>query len=219
MTSLLIRRARTADAEDIARVCAAGWRDTYRGVKEPDRIEAVVAEYHARIRREIAAPEGWDGWIVAVEDESVIGAGGGGRTHPAVGESSCFTSTRRAEARGSARSSSRRSRSSSGRRARASNGSASSLKTGKGFPSTSPVASKYTASGPNGAARPKKGMFLSASCDHSRLSSRPNALPGLAGRFRRRGRQLGRGPGAKKLVGDVRDVRRHCCRADNEGGR
>jgi GNAT superfamily N-acetyltransferase len=88
MRSLVIRRAETADAEDIARVCAAGWRDTYRGIKEPDRIEAVIAEYYApeRIRREVAAPEGWDGWIVAVEDESVIGAGGGGITQPGVGE-------------------------------------------------------------------------------------------------------------------------------------
>ena len=88
MRSLVIRRAETADAEHIARVCAAGWRDTYRGIKEPDRIEAVIAEYYApeRIRREIAAPEGWDGWLVAVEDESVIGAGGGGITQPGVGE-------------------------------------------------------------------------------------------------------------------------------------
>jgi GNAT superfamily N-acetyltransferase len=48
----------------------------------------VIAEYYApeRIRREVAAPEGWDGWIVAVEDESVIGAGGGGITQPGVGE-------------------------------------------------------------------------------------------------------------------------------------
>jgi ribosomal protein S18 acetylase RimI-like enzyme len=85
---LLIRRAETLDAEGIARVCAAGWRDTYHGLKEPERIEAVIAEYYApeRIRREIAAPEGWDGWIVAVEDDTVIGAGGGGMTQPGVGE-------------------------------------------------------------------------------------------------------------------------------------
>jgi ribosomal protein S18 acetylase RimI-like enzyme len=88
MRHLVIRRAETHDAEGIARVCAAGWRDTYHGIKEPDRIEAVIAEYYApeRIRREIAAPEGWDGWIVAVEDDTVIGAGGGGMTEPGVGE-------------------------------------------------------------------------------------------------------------------------------------
>jgi len=48
----------------------------------------VIAEYcePERIRREIAAPEGWNGWIVAVEDETVVGAGGGGMTEPGVGE-------------------------------------------------------------------------------------------------------------------------------------
>src|SRR5690349_2513764 len=88
MRRLLIRRAETHDAEGIARVCAAGWRDTYRGLTEPERIEAVIAEYYApeRIRREIGAPEGWDGWIVAVEDDAVVGAGGGGITEPGVGE-------------------------------------------------------------------------------------------------------------------------------------
>jgi GNAT superfamily N-acetyltransferase len=86
--SLVIRRAETRDADGIARVCATGWRDTYRELKEPERIEAVIAEYYApeRIRREIAIPEGWDGWIVAVEDDTVIGAGGGGMTEPGVGE-------------------------------------------------------------------------------------------------------------------------------------
>jgi ribosomal protein S18 acetylase RimI-like enzyme len=88
MKRLVIRRAETDDAEGIARVCAAGWRDTYRGLKESDRIEAVIAKYYApeRIRREIAAPRGWDGWIVAVEDEAVIGAGGGGMTEPGIAE-------------------------------------------------------------------------------------------------------------------------------------
>jgi ribosomal protein S18 acetylase RimI-like enzyme len=88
MSRLIIRRAETHDAEGIARVCAAGWRDTYRGLKEPERIEAVIAEYYTpeRISREIASPEGWDGWIVAVENDTVIGAGGGGITQPGVGE-------------------------------------------------------------------------------------------------------------------------------------
>jgi hypothetical protein len=133
----------------------------------------VIAEYYApeRIRREIAAPKGWDDWIVAVEDESVIGAGGGGITQPGVGEIFVLYLDPPRRGEGSERSSLTRSRSSSGRRARASSGSASSPKTRKGFPSTSPVASKYTASGPNGAPRPKKGMFLSGSCVDSSLSS------------------------------------------------
>ena len=62
MKRRVIRRAEPQDAESIARVCAAGWRDTYRGIKEPERIEAVIAEYYRpeRIRREIGASEGWD---------------------------------------------------------------------------------------------------------------------------------------------------------------
>src|SRR5215218_7033802 len=88
MTHPIVRRAEPHDAEGIARVCAAGWRDTYRGIKEPERIEVVIAEYYTpeRIRREIAAREGWDGWIVAVDGDTVIGAGGGGLTEPGVGE-------------------------------------------------------------------------------------------------------------------------------------
>ena len=54
----------------------------------PEQIEAVIAEYYTpeRIGREIAAPEGWDGRIVAVEGDTVVGAGGGGMTEPGVGE-------------------------------------------------------------------------------------------------------------------------------------
>ena len=85
---LIIRRAEHGDAEGIAWVCAAGWRDTYRGIKEPEQIEAVIAEYYTpqRITREIDAPEGWDGWIVAIEGDTVIGAGGGGMIEAGVGE-------------------------------------------------------------------------------------------------------------------------------------
>ena len=67
----------------------------------------------------------------------------------------------------------------------------------KGLPFYFAVASKYTASGPNGAPRPKKGMFLSGSCDDSSLSSPPqdrsplvtfrNAGPGEHLRSPRRG--------------------------------
>jgi ribosomal protein S18 acetylase RimI-like enzyme len=48
----------------------------------------VIAEYYnpERIRSEIEAPEGWDGWLVAVEEETVVGAGGGGIIAPGVGE-------------------------------------------------------------------------------------------------------------------------------------
>ncbi|MCP9485471.1 MAG: GNAT family N-acetyltransferase [Gaiellaceae bacterium MAG52_C11] len=88
MENLIIRRGESQDVEGIARVCAAGWRKTYRGIKTSERIEAVIAEYYVpeRIAREIKAPEGWDGWVVAVEDDTVIGAGGGGMIEPHIGE-------------------------------------------------------------------------------------------------------------------------------------
>lgn len=88
MGQITIRSAQPEDVSGIVRVCSAGWRDTYRGLKKPERIEAVIAEYYTpdRIRRELAAREGWDGWIVAVEEGAVVGAGGGGITSPGVGE-------------------------------------------------------------------------------------------------------------------------------------
>jgi hypothetical protein len=48
----IVRRAEPHDAEGIARVCAAGWRDTYRGIKEQERIEAVIAEYYTPERNQ-----------------------------------------------------------------------------------------------------------------------------------------------------------------------
>src|SRR5436190_6328282 len=48
----------------------------------PERIETVIAEYYTpeRICREIGPADEWDGWIVAVEDADVVGAGAGGMT-------------------------------------------------------------------------------------------------------------------------------------------
>jgi ribosomal protein S18 acetylase RimI-like enzyme len=48
----------------------------------------VIEEYYTpeRIAGEIAAPEGWDGWLVAVDGDSVVGAAGGGMIDPGVGE-------------------------------------------------------------------------------------------------------------------------------------
>ena len=88
MGRIIIRRAEPDDADGIARVCAEGWRDTYSGIYAPEHIESVIAEYYApqRITAEIIAPEGWDGWNVALEDRRVVGAGGGGMIDAGVGE-------------------------------------------------------------------------------------------------------------------------------------
>jgi len=86
--AITVRPAESGDAAGIARVCAEGWRDTYADIYTPEHVESVIAEYYTveRIRGEIAAPDGWDGWIVAVEVGSVVGAGGGGMIEPGAGE-------------------------------------------------------------------------------------------------------------------------------------
>ena len=88
MGRIIIRQAEPDDAGGIARVCADGWRDTYRDIYEPWRIESAIAEYYApeRIAGEITAPHDSDGWIVAVDEGTVVGAGGGGMIEPGVGE-------------------------------------------------------------------------------------------------------------------------------------
>jgi GNAT superfamily N-acetyltransferase len=88
MGRIIIRKAEPGDAAGIARVCAAGWRDTYDGIYEPERIESAIAEYYTpeRIAGEIVGPNDWDGWIVAVDEGAVVGAGGGGMIEPGVGE-------------------------------------------------------------------------------------------------------------------------------------
>ena len=85
---IVVRPARAADVEGIARVCAEGWRDTYRDIYAAERIEAAIAEYYTpeRILGEVSASDGWDGWLVALDDATVVGAGGGGMTGPCSGE-------------------------------------------------------------------------------------------------------------------------------------
>jgi GNAT superfamily N-acetyltransferase len=166
MRRLVIRRAEIPDAEGIARVCAAGWRDTYRGIKEPERTEAVIAEYYTpeRISRQIAAPEGWDGWTVAVEDDTVIGAGGGGMTEPGVGEIFVLylDPTRRGEGIGTLLLDAiTEQQLAQGAREQ---WVSVELENARGFPSTTRAASKYAGSGPSGALRPRKAVFLSGSC-------------------------------------------------------
>jgi ribosomal protein S18 acetylase RimI-like enzyme len=48
----------------------------------------VIAEYYTpeRIRGEINPSDGWDGWLVAVDGGTVVGAGGGGMIEPHAGE-------------------------------------------------------------------------------------------------------------------------------------
>jgi ribosomal protein S18 acetylase RimI-like enzyme len=88
VAGIVVRPAEPRDADAIARVCADAWRDTYEGLYPSRHIESVIAEYYTpeRIRGEIEPGEGWDGWLVALDGDAVVGAGAGGITEPAVGE-------------------------------------------------------------------------------------------------------------------------------------
>ncbi|MFC4358096.1 GNAT family N-acetyltransferase [Halobium salinum] len=83
-----VRRAEPGDEAGICRVCTAGWRDTYDDRHPEEYVDEVVDEYYTeeRVAREIENPEGWDGWHVAVENEGIIGAAGGGLTDAETGE-------------------------------------------------------------------------------------------------------------------------------------
>lgn len=63
-------------------MCAAGWRDTYRGTHADADIEATIAEFYVpeRVRSEIGEGPGWWGWVVAEASGRVAAAGGGGLT-------------------------------------------------------------------------------------------------------------------------------------------
>jgi N-acetylglutamate synthase-like GNAT family acetyltransferase len=75
-----VRRAEPGDETGIREVCAAGG-GTDEGV---DGTDGFLSE--ERVAREIEEPDGWDGWYVALEDDDVIGAAGGGMVADDAGE-------------------------------------------------------------------------------------------------------------------------------------
>jgi ribosomal protein S18 acetylase RimI-like enzyme len=83
-----VRTAIPEDAKGIIRVCSDGWRETYVGIYPQDYIERVIREYYNfdRVRGEISDPKGWDGWLVAIDSDIIVGAGGGGMVSEKEGE-------------------------------------------------------------------------------------------------------------------------------------
>jgi len=83
------RLANATDASEIARICAAGWRDTYAGRHPQTYIEGVISEFYEPER--IASESGgagaeWGGYVVAELDGEIVVAGAGGLIGPAEGE-------------------------------------------------------------------------------------------------------------------------------------
>ena len=87
MGHITVRSADSDDADGIARVCADGWRDTYKAlIPQSGSRRSSPSTTPERIRAEVRAPQGWDGWLVAIDEGTVVGAGGGGMTEPHAGE-------------------------------------------------------------------------------------------------------------------------------------
>ncbi|MCM2603516.1 GNAT family N-acetyltransferase [Rossellomorea marisflavi] len=84
-----IERATLQHVEGISDVCSRGYRATYGESHPKSYIERIIEEfYHPdRISSEITdGGDGWDGWYVALEDGTVLGAIGGGMTGAYQGE-------------------------------------------------------------------------------------------------------------------------------------
>ena len=84
-----IRKANLTDAQGIIRVCSDAYRATYPGLLPQRYIEKIIGDfyYEERIQKEILHTDFyWNGWVVAVENERVIGAGGGGFLAETVAE-------------------------------------------------------------------------------------------------------------------------------------
>jgi len=77
------RKAKLEDKKGIIQVCADGYRNTYQDFIPKHHIENIIKEFYTkeRIQKEILnVSQEWNGWFVAVEQGTVIGAGGGGFT-------------------------------------------------------------------------------------------------------------------------------------------
>ncbi|WP_240033699.1 GNAT family N-acetyltransferase [Oceanobacillus profundus] len=78
-----IKRAEMVHVDGIARVCCEGCIETYKGIRSIANIERNNQRFynHERISKEIGESPGWDGYIVALDHNAVVGAIGGGMLH------------------------------------------------------------------------------------------------------------------------------------------
>jgi GNAT superfamily N-acetyltransferase len=84
-----IQKANPSHVQGIKKVCSDGNWATYREIYTKEYIERVISEYynHERILDEVTTSDRhWGGYFVAVENDEVIGAGGGGMIGDTDGE-------------------------------------------------------------------------------------------------------------------------------------
>ncbi|MBO8173107.1 MAG: GNAT family N-acetyltransferase [Bacillaceae bacterium] len=84
-----IVKADTRHVAGIAKVCRDGYWATYSELRSEEYINRIIKEFynHERIQREVTeTTRAWGGYFVAVEDNEVIGAIGGGMIDNTAGE-------------------------------------------------------------------------------------------------------------------------------------
>lgn len=84
-----ICKADESHVAGIAKVCTEGYWATYQELLTKERIQRIVEEFynHERILQEVThSDRNWGGYFVAVENNVVIGAGGGGMIDETTGE-------------------------------------------------------------------------------------------------------------------------------------
>jgi hypothetical protein len=84
-----VYKAESSHVEGIKKVCSEGYWATYEDIYSKEYIEKVIKEFYnkERILDEVTKTNRhWGGYFVAVENEEVIGAGGGGMIGETEGE-------------------------------------------------------------------------------------------------------------------------------------
>ncbi|MEK5038666.1 GNAT family N-acetyltransferase [Sporosarcina sp. FSL K6-3457] len=84
-----ILKASPSHVAGIAKVCSDGYRATYKETHSKAYIEGIIKEFynHERILKEVTeTSKQWGGYFVALEENEVIGAGGGGLVEDVSGE-------------------------------------------------------------------------------------------------------------------------------------
>ncbi|MEC1794523.1 GNAT family N-acetyltransferase [Bacillus mojavensis] len=84
-----ICKANFTHVQGISKVCSdANWA-TYRDIYPKDYLESIIREFYNpdRILKEVSSStKGWGGYFVALENDTVIGAGAGGMISDTSGE-------------------------------------------------------------------------------------------------------------------------------------
>ncbi|TMU87175.1 GNAT family N-acetyltransferase [Bacillus sp. BHET2] len=84
-----IHKGNPSHVQGIKKVCSDGYWATYGDIYTKEYIERVIKEFynHERILEEVTTSDWhWGGYVVAMENDEVIGAGGGGMIGDSDGE-------------------------------------------------------------------------------------------------------------------------------------